>query len=143
MKFPYKKIPVIDPKSQKADHVFRPIIPVTLSFRGKSVSYEVLIDSGADNCIFDSAIAGVLRMPLSEDREKYFGGIGGSGIRAYKQGVELSIGGVSFVTEVYFSSDLAKMGYGVLGQRGFFDHFRVRFVYSKKTVEITREQRVG
>lgn len=141
MKFPYKKIPVIDPKLREVSYVFRPIIPVTLSFKGNSVSYEVLIDSGADECVFDTEIAKILRLPLSEDKEKSFGGIGGDEIKAYRQGIEMGIGGVSFVTEVYFSPDLSKVGYGILGQKGFFDHFRVRFVYSKKTVEITEERR--
>lgn len=141
MKFPYKKIPVIDPKTQEVSHVFRPIIPVTLSFKGNSVSYEVLIDSGADECVFDTEIAKILRLPLNEEKEKSFGGISGGEIKAYRQGVEVGVDGISFVTEVYFSPDLSRMGYGILGQKGFFDHFRVRFIYSKKVVEITKETR--
>jgi len=141
MKFPYKKIPIIDSRTQKISYVFRPIIPVTLSFKGNSVSYEVLIDSGADECIFDTEIARILHLPLNEEKEKSFGGISGGEIKAYRQGIEMSAGGVSFVTEVYFSPDLSRMGYGILGQKGFFDHFRVRFIYSKKMVEIAKELR--
>jgi len=141
MKFPYKKIPVVDPKFREVSSAFRPIIPVTLSFKGSSVGYEVLIDSGADECVFDAEIAKVLHLPLIEEKEKSFGGVGGSEIKAYRQGIEMGVGGASFVTEVYFSPDLSKLGYGILGQKGFFDHFRVRFIYSKKTVEITEEKR--
>ncbi len=139
MKFPYKKIPVIDPKADEVFYVFRPIIPVTLFFKGNSVSYEVLIDSGADDCVFDAELTKILHLPLDEEKEKSFGGISGGEIKAYRQGVEMSVGGILYITEVYFSPNLAKMGYGILGQRGFFDHFRVRFIYSKKVVEITKE----
>ncbi len=139
MKFPYKKIPIIDPKTDEVSHIFRPIIPVTLSFKGNSVGYEVLIDSGADDCVFDAEIAKILRLPLDEEKEKSFGGISGSEVKAYRQGIEMSIGGISYIAEVYFSPNLTKMGYGILGQRGFFDHFRVRFIYSKRVIEITKE----
>lgn len=141
MKFPYKKIPIVDPKVQEISHVFRPIIPVTLSFKGNSVGYEVLIDSGADECIFDTEIARILHLPLNEEKEKSFGGISGGEIKAYRQGIEMGVGGVSFVTEVYFSPNLSRMGYGILGQKGFFDHFRVRFIYTKRIVEVVREKK--
>ena len=51
MKFYYKKL---------GPDLFRPIIPINLIYRNKEISYEVLIDSGADFSIFDSEIAEVL-----------------------------------------------------------------------------------
>ena len=61
MKFPYKKIPILDifDISNKR-FVYRPIIPVYIRNKNKEVGYEVLIDSGADYCIFHSDIAAII-----------------------------------------------------------------------------------
>jgi len=45
MKFRYKKY---------GPSILRPIIPIEIVYKDKSVPYEVLIDSGADFCIFDA-----------------------------------------------------------------------------------------
>ena len=47
MRFKYKQI---------LRNVIRPIIPVTLKYKGKTISYEALIDSGADTCVFPAEI---------------------------------------------------------------------------------------
>ncbi|MDO8259932.1 MAG: hypothetical protein Q7T50_00350 [Candidatus Magasanikbacteria bacterium] len=36
-----------------------------------------------------------------------------------------------------FSYDIAKHGYGVLGQKGFFDLFAVKFDLKKEQIELT------
>ena len=46
MKFKYKRYGSIS----------RPVIEITLKNQNKSVRYEVLIDSGADLCLFDEEI---------------------------------------------------------------------------------------
>jgi hypothetical protein len=47
MKFDYKKF---------GPGVIRPIIPIKVLYNGQIVSYNVLVDSGADMCLFDSQI---------------------------------------------------------------------------------------
>lgn len=44
MIFKYKKI---------ASSIIRPIIPVELRYKNARIRHEVLVDSGADSCIFD------------------------------------------------------------------------------------------
>ncbi|HEY4505866.1 MAG TPA: hypothetical protein VJJ24_00175 [Candidatus Paceibacterota bacterium] len=39
-------------------------------------------------------------------------------------------------TQIGFSYDIARHGYAVLGQRGFFDRFKVTFDYQIKSLEI-------
>lgn len=39
-------------------------------------------------------------------------------------------------TIVGFSYDIAKHGFGILGQRGFFDKFAVKFDLSKEEIEL-------
>lgn len=142
MKFPYKKIPILlDPKTRRIGTTHRPIIPVEIAYKGESRRYEALIDSGADHCIFHAEIAELLNIRLEDGKKYVFGGIGGSGLVGYIHPATLTIGGHSFDTEVVFSFDISQSGYGILGQTGFFDHFRIRFIYAKKLVEVTREMR--
>lgn len=46
MQFPYKKF----------GEYLRPVIPIKIKYNNASVGYEVLVDSGADLCIFDAEI---------------------------------------------------------------------------------------
>jgi len=103
----------------------------------KQVDFEVLIDSGADYSVFDAEIGGLLDLELqgSEDA-KDFRGIGGGQVTGYRHEVGMIIGGHKFQLPVYFAEDLGRDSYGVLGQRGFFEFFRVRFIYSKQALEL-------
>lgn len=142
MKFAYKKIPIfLALGGREIEFVYRPIIPIKITSKETSVRYEALIDSEADFCIFHSEVAEVLDISLEGGKKYSFGGMGASGLVGYKHPVMLVVGGVDFKTEVVFSPDIPQNAYGVLGQRGFFDHFRVRFVYAKKVVEIVEERR--
>lgn len=140
MRFPYKKIPILDPKRLiLRGHVYRPIIPITVKVGEVSVNYEVMIDSGSDNNIFDIEIAELLGIVLDGRKRKIFSGVGGGSIETFKHRVELEIGGISYLCNVYFATDLPKSSFGILGQEGFFNKFRVRFIYSTKVVEIVPE----
>ncbi len=55
MKFGYKKY---------GPGIFRPVIPIEVIYNGTAVPYEVLVDSGADICIFDAQIAEILGLLL-------------------------------------------------------------------------------
>jgi hypothetical protein len=44
---------------------------------------------------------------------------------------------------VGFSSDIAKHGYGILGQKGFFNLFVVKFDYRKAEVEIKAKTEIN
>lgn len=139
MNFSYKKIPIIDfVKKKIVDHVYRPIIKIGI--RGKTaVDYEVLIDSGADDSIFPEELAQIAGIELDKDNFKKFKGLGGGFLTGYrnKNVVILNLGGHDFSADLYFCKGFS--GHGILGQRGFFNKFRVRFIYSKKRIEIDPE----
>lgn len=105
------------------------------------VGYRALIDSGADYNIFPGALANTIDLTFDEKYVREFSGLGGAKIKAYGTDVDLEIGGVRFKTKVYFSPDLPKSGRAVLGQIGFFDHFRVKFEYDIKNIELTPVRR--
>lgn len=143
MNFAYKKIPIIDfVKKQVVDHVYRPIIKIGI--RGRStVYYEVLIDSGADDSIFPEDLAQIAGIELDKNNYKEFNGLGGGKVRGYKNKnvVILNLGGHEFPSDLYFCKEFS--GNGILGQRGFFNKFRIRFAYSKKKIEIIPETNNG
>lgn len=138
MKFSYKKFRV--PPSEafpSRKYVFRPIIPVQLSWKGNSVGYEALLDSGADLCIFHAEIAELLGIPVESGKPEQFGGVVGEPAKAFIHTVDLDIGGnISSSIPVAFSRDIAPYGYGILGHEGLFNLFRVIFDLTKEQIEL-------
>lgn len=61
MKFNHKKL---------APGVLRPIIPIAVGHNDFFVSYEVLVDSGADMCIFDAEIGELLGIEYRKRRKE-------------------------------------------------------------------------
>lgn len=141
MKFDYFKFP-IEKKSEIFGYsILKPIIPIMIISGAKNTTYAALIDSGADFCIFDAEIGEYLGLDIKSGLKENFGGIQDrSGAEAYFHEVDLSLGGNKFRTSVGFSYDIAKHGYGILGQIGFFEKFIVKFDYSKERIEITEKK---
>lgn len=128
MKFRYKNV---------APKIDRPIIPIKVSKNGRSVNYEVLIDSGADRNIFHAEIATYLEIDLKSGSEIEIVGVTGKVEKGYVHQVKLEIGGHSYDNvEVAFFEHLSKFAHGMVGQSGFFDMFTVKFDKNKKEIEI-------
>lgn len=127
MKFKYKKY---------ATGVLRPVIPVEITHKNRSVPYEVLVDSGADFCIFDAQIGEILGIDVSSGEKKEVWGITGAGEYYYVHSVTVKVGGWSYKVRVGFLPGIARLGYGVVGQKGFFDIFVVKFDLLKEEVEL-------
>ena len=117
-----------------APGISRPIIPVRLHCNKIFVILEAIIDSGADWCIFDVGLLDILKLPIGT-QTKFFG-VSKEPLRGFRSKVNLTIENVSFKTEVLFSPDLGRHSYGILGQQGFFDNFKVCFDKSRNQVEI-------
>ncbi|HLA04209.1 MAG TPA: hypothetical protein VJ065_03175 [Patescibacteria group bacterium] len=117
-----------------APGISRPIIPVRLQYKKIFVILEAIIDSGADWCIFDAGLLGILKLPLGP-QTKFFGA-GKEPLRGFKSKVNLTIIRRDFKAEVLFSPDLGRHSYGILGQKGFFDNFKVCFDKSRNQIDI-------
>lgn len=131
MKFQYKKF---------SSGVLRPIFPIEVVHDGRAVRYEVLVDSGADMCLFDIDIADVLGIPLEKMRHPV-AGIGGKDSEYVfsKEPVELLVGGWPIKTKVGFMK-LPTDGHGIVGQFGFFEAFIVTFDLQKRVVELKQRK---
>lgn len=127
MKFRYKRY---------SSSVLRPVVPIGISYKDKSVTYEVLIDSGADICIFDSEIADILGIKIKTGTKQSVSSITGTSEFYYIHEVTLNIGGWKHKAKVGFLKNINKQGYGIVGQMGFFDKYSVKFDLNKEEIEL-------
>ena len=137
MKFHYLKFPLKERSGLFGHAILKPIIPIELLYEDKRLRYAALIDSGADFCIFDAEIGEQLGINIQSGTKEIFGGIQEKGgATAFLHKITINIGGWDHPVTVGFSSDIAKHGFGILGQRGFFDVFVVKFDFLKEEIEL-------
>lgn len=129
MKFKYKKYAPI---------ILRPVIPVELFYKEISIKYEVLIDSGADKCFLDAEIGELLGIEIKKGEKEYLYGITGKGEPYYVHPIKISVGGWPYEIKAGFAYNLSPNGYGVVGQRGFFDIFVIKFDLLKEEIELKK-----
>jgi len=137
MKFHYHKLLLPERSEYFGSSLLKPIIPITIAIGKNEVKYAALIDSGADFCIFDAEIGEYLGIDIKNGIPVEFGGVqerGGS--TAFLHEVSLNIGGTAYKTKTGFSYDIAKHGFGILGQKGFFDVFTVKFDLRKEEIDL-------
>ncbi len=128
MKFRYKNY---------GQGILRPVIPIEIIFNNKSVSYEVLVDSGADSNIFSSEIADILGINVTKGDKAEVAGITGESKPFYFHNSNIKVGGnLHKDIRIGFLEDIGKYAYGVVGQKGFFDIFVVKFDLIKKEIEL-------
>lgn len=125
----------IDPFPNR-QYVFRPVIDIRIEWNSQSTQYRVLIDSGADYCVFHAEVAEVLGIPLTKGKKMIFYGTGGTPQAAYFHTIQMEIGGWPMELYCGFSYDMKTLPYGILGQTGFFDQFKIEFDYQNKRIEL-------
>ena len=116
--------------------VHRPVVDILLMFGNKSIEYQVLVDSGADFCIFHTEMANILGIPVTQGKRMTFYGTGGIPQAAYFNDIRMEIYGWQMDLYAGFSSEMKSLPYGILGQTGFFDQFKVEFDYQNKRLEL-------
>ncbi len=114
----------------------RPIIPIVVELDGQSLSYDVLVDSGSDLNIFDWDIAHTLGIDVEAGDAAYFVGATGVAESLFIHDVVLRMGQYRISTRAGFAR-LTEESYGIVGQRGFFDQFKITFDLSREQLEIT------
>jgi hypothetical protein len=129
MKFDYKRYDA---------NTLRPVIPVKLKNGEASISYEVLVDSGADLCIFNAEIGEAIGIVIKNGKPKEVFGVGGKSSLYFLHDVEIEVGGWTYKIKAGFMPNVAGnvMDYGLVGQNGFFDNFIVKFDLIKEEVEL-------
>lgn len=128
MKFAYKKI---------TSDVLRPIIPIEIGYKDFFVGYEVLVDSGADLCIFDAEIGELLGIDIKKGERQEVHGITAGPEFYYLHPVSIKVGGWVYNIKAGFLPSMgSRYNHGIVGQKGFFDIFVVKFDLLKADVEL-------
>jgi len=132
MKFKYK---------QYSKSVFRPVIPIKLRNKDFEIGYEVLVDSGADLCIFDAEIGEAVGIDIKKGVPREVFGVGGKASIYYLHKVTIEVGGWPYEIKAGFMPNVAGrvMQYGIVGQTGFFDIFVVKFDLLKRMIELKQK----
>lgn len=131
MKFKYKKL---------GTRLIRPIIPITIRYKNEEVRYEVLVDSGADINLMNAEIAELLGIDVKTGKPGTVTGVTGEPETFYMHKCEIVLGGHVTTAEISFAEKVGQEGYGILGQRGFFDLYKFKFDYKKADIEIVPQR---
>ncbi len=127
--FPYKQI----------DGRLRPIIPIELKHT-TIVRYEVLVDSGADTCIIPGDIGRAMGIDVESGTPFELGGVTGQKQTGYFHSVTLKVGKHSYRTKVGFMDNMREGSFGMVGQKGFFDRFAIKFDYAERKLILHKKQ---
>ena len=126
----------------EADFIREPIVAVDLiGSTGEVEKTHALIDSGANDCVFNMRHARSLGINLHECQIKNTVGIEGKPMSVYFTELEIEILGLGkMFLPVGFKENLP-IG-GLLGQVSFFDQFNVHFKRTENIFEITEAKKV-
>lgn len=121
-------------------NVLRPVIPIKLKNGDKEIGYHVLVDSGADLCLFDQEMGEAIGIDTTKGKKHEVFGVGGKASIFYVHKIKIEVGGWEYEIEAGFmpTVSLKSIPYGVVGQKGFFDIFVVKFDLLKEEVELNQ-----
>ena len=125
--FPYLKL--VHTGDAGPQIIFRPMLLVKVAGpRGLSSNVAVLLDTGADFCMFPLSLALDVGLKPAALPSSITAGVGNASNLTHYAEVSIDLGGgMSFRTRAAFSDGLETMAIGLLGQTGFFDRFHVEF----------------
>lgn len=126
--FPYTTTPNSNP---------RPIVKVQVSsLDGEYVRYPyMLVDSGADITVINIELEELLGVDLKNCKVSEITGVGGAKLKAYQTRLHIRLQDNSTISDVVFA-ELTEKGYGMLGQKGFFEFYKITFNGGKKKFSI-------
>ena len=129
MKFNYKRY---------GPDVLRPVIEIKVKSNSNVFKYHVLVDSGADMSLFHSEVADALGIDLTKGKKGLVTGVGGKSSEYFLHKVLVEVGGWEHGMEIGFIPTIGGRSapYGIVGQKGFFENFIVKFDLPKEEIEL-------
>jgi hypothetical protein len=123
--------------------VYRPLLRARLVSPSTGAFFKclVLADTGADHCLFPLSFAAPLGFDPLNMKMATSGGVGNAGNVAYYGDVRIELPiksglTLAFSTRAGFTAGLEAVGFGLLGQAGFFEAFRTTFDHRARTFTI-------
>ncbi len=116
----------------------RPIISIKVKGPSRTIKYEVLVDSGADACIFHAELGELLGIDVENGRSGTLSGISGKEAQYFLHDVEVQLGKFKTKIEVGFFSGISTHSapYGVVGHKNFFEFFKITFDTKKENLKL-------
>ena len=145
MKFPFLCFPS-DPglAFPRRKALYSPVIPIHIYSADLKhrIHHYALLDTGADYNLFHADLLEVLGVDdVDSGKRQDLFGIEGKGVTTYFHNVIIGIGDWRYkaftgFTDYGMVNSPDQMSYGILGQVGFFERFKVAFDYKKREIEI-------
>ena len=117
-------------------HFRRPVVDVELIGPAKSITTIAIVDSGADNCLFNIEYAKAIGIDLEKCEKDRTIGIEGNGKEVLMTNLEIRVKDLGKIKIPVGFIDSESV-IGLLGQSGFFDIHRIKFERDHNTFEIT------
>ncbi len=133
MKFNYKRY---------GPDILRPVIEIKVSANSESFKYHVLVDSGADICLFHSEVGEAIGLDIKKGKPNIVTGVGGKSSEYFLHKITIEVGGWPYEIEVGFLPNIGGRSapYGIVGQQGFFEFFKVIFDRKDEAIELRRKE---
>lgn len=112
--------------------IWRPLLPVTLQNEGTQVLCNALVDSGSDHCVFPGSFMQILGLDRSKASIDVTSGVGSQDTPTHFFALTIQTGPLQISSSVGFTAGLDYLGFGLLGQNGFFDKFKISFDYASR-----------
>jgi hypothetical protein len=101
----------------------------------------VLADSGADACLFPLSLAILLNLDVFKLPKALTGGVGSQSNVTYYDTVTIGLeNGITFSAYAGFTQGMDPIGFGLLGQAGFFEKHKVEFQHTNRIFTIESAQ---
>ncbi len=130
MLYPYRH-------ERRGDEIRYPLLEITVFTTTEEVPLMSIVDSGAEHTVFHSDVAERLGFDVTEHPKAVLEGVGGVE-DGHMIRVGLRLGRHQWDSNAIFT-DGVKPGSGLLGQRGFFEFFKVTFDYQERAMDIRRK----
>ncbi len=105
----------------------KPILNIVIGKNGKATPQTAIVDSGADIALMSTEIAGVLGIRARDCEKKFVSGINNIPLEGFVANIELQVEKMSGKVEIPVLFVPGLQFNNLLGQYGFFEHFRIRF----------------
>jgi len=123
----------------KDGFIYRPKIPMTISYKESRIETYGIIDSGSDITILPREIAKILGIELT-GKQTEIGGIGGGLLKVVIDFVNLNVGGNPIIhAKVHIptegSNDADQI---ILGHEPLFQEFNITFEFNSKRIVLNK-----
>lgn len=133
MIIPYRKY-----KDREGNLIELPIVSVFVKCNGVAVPIWGLVDSGSDITLLNASFAELFKVPTKKGKRiDLVGVLEGPEFAAYIHQINLTVKDVGSVDTIAAFTDSEKYpDHMLLGRRGFFDKFMIKFEQYNKQIEI-------